>query len=99
MFTEIILKTKEIDIFAIHCCPVKKIKEENTQKMIEKGWEFEIDAHQIRIPTDIKVDPYQVDAIQINNGNRKEFAITNEEFRQFFDRFCYDSITRLIKEK
>jgi hypothetical protein len=29
MFTEIILKTKEIDIFAIHCCPVKKIKEEN----------------------------------------------------------------------
>ena len=78
---------------------VKKIKEENTQKMIEKGWEFEIDAHQIRIPTDIKVDPYQVDAIQINNGNRKEFAITNEEFRQFFDRFCYDSITRLIKEK
>ncbi len=23
MFTEIILKTKEIDIFAIHCCPVK----------------------------------------------------------------------------
>ena len=78
---------------------VKKIKEENTQKMIEKGWEFEIDAHQIRIPTDIKVDLYQVDAIQINNGNRKEFAITNEEFRQFFDRFCYDSITRLIKEK
>ena len=29
MFTEIILKTKGIDIFAIHCCPVKKIKEEN----------------------------------------------------------------------
>ena len=78
---------------------VKKIKEENTQKMIEKGWEFEIDAHQIRIPTDIKVDPYQVDAIQITNDNRKEFAITNEEFRQFFDRFCYDSVTRLIKEK
>ena len=78
---------------------VMKIKMENTQKMIEKGWEFQIDAHQIKIPTDIKVDPYQVEAIQITNDNRKEFAITNEEFRQFFDRFCYDSITRLIKEK
>ena len=29
MFTEIILKTKEIHIFANHCYPVKKIKEEN----------------------------------------------------------------------
>lgn len=78
---------------------VIRIKKENTQKMIEKGWEFEIDVHQIKIPTDINVDPYQVEAIQINSGNRKEFAITNEEFRMYFDRFCYDSITRLIKEK
>jgi len=92
----------DIDLFTPRAdddVDVKKIKQENTQKMIEKGWEFEIDAHQIKIPTDIKVDPYQVDAIQITSENRKEFAITNEEFRQFFDRFCYDSITRLIKEK
>lgn len=78
---------------------VLKIKEDNTRKMLEKGWVFEIDDHQIKIPSDIKVDPYQVDAIQLTTGNRKEFAITHEEFRQYFDRFCYDSITRLIKEK
>ncbi|TXF74971.1 DEAD/DEAH box helicase [Chryseobacterium sp.] len=78
---------------------VLKIKEDNTRKMLEKGWVFETDDHQIKIPSDIKVDPYQVDAIQLNTGNRKEFAITHEEFRQYFDRFCYDSITRLIKEK
>ncbi|OCK51059.1 DEAD/DEAH box helicase family protein [Chryseobacterium arthrosphaerae] len=78
---------------------VIRIKKENTDKMIEKGWEFEIDAHQIKIPADISVDPYQVAATQINMGSRKEFAITNEEFRMYFDRFCYDSITRLIKEK
>ena len=29
MFTEIILKTKGIHIFANHCYPIKKIKEEN----------------------------------------------------------------------
>ena len=78
---------------------VLALKEKNTNLMREKGWEFDISSHQIKIPTDIKVDPYQVNAIAINSENSKDFAITSEEFRQYFDRFCYDSITLLIKEK
>lgn len=74
-------------------------KKTNTDLMRERGWEFDIDSHQIKIPVDIKVDPYQVEAISLNLTNTKEFAITSDEFRQFFDRFCYDCITRLIKEK
>lgn len=78
---------------------VLKQKTANTQKMKEKGWEFDISSHQITIPTDINADPYQVDAIAINTENSKDFAITMEEFRQFFDRFCYDSVLLLNKEK
>lgn len=78
---------------------LKELKSKNLKLMEEKGWEFTIDSHQISIPTDIHADPYQVDAIAINSGNSKEFAITNEEFRQYFDRFCYDAVTMLIKEK
>ena len=78
---------------------VLKIKRENTEKMVEKGWTFDIDDHQIILPSDIELDPYQVESIMINRESRKDFAITHEQFRQYFDRFCYDSITRLIKEK
>ncbi len=68
--------------------------------MRARGWEFDIDTHQIVIPTDIQIDEYQVDAIiNLNKTNTKAFAITSEQFRQLFDRFCFDSITRLIKEK
>jgi type III restriction enzyme len=75
-------------------------KKKNTDLMREKGWEFDIDAHQITIPTDITLDEYQVNSIiDINKTNSKAFAITNEQFRQYFDRFCFDCITRLIKEK
>ena len=92
----------DIDLFterSFDDADVIRLRKANTQLMIEKGWVFEIDAHQIVIPTDIQVDPYQVEAIQINNQSRKEFAITNEQFRQYFDRFCFDSITRLNREK
>lgn len=75
------------------------LKEGNTRKMREQGWEFDIDSHQITIPTDIKADPYQVNSIFLNSSNTKEFAITNEQFRQYFDRFCYQAVSRLIKEK
>lgn len=92
----------DIDLFTARALDdeeVLKLKVENTKLMVEKGWTFEIDDHQIKIPTDIRIDPYQVEAIQITNDSRKEFAIARDQFRQFFDRFCFDSITRLIKEK
>jgi type III restriction enzyme len=75
-------------------------KKNNTDLMRARGWEFDIDTHQIVIPADIQIDDYQVDAIiNLNKTNTKAFAITSEQFRQLFDRFCFDSITRLIKEK
>jgi type III restriction enzyme len=75
-------------------------KEKNTDLMREHGWRFDIDTHQITIPTDITIDEYQVNSIiEINKTNSKAFAITSEQFSKYFDRFCYDCITRLIKEK
>lgn len=92
----------DIDLFtprAFDDEEVKQLKEANNALMVEKGWTFEIDDHQIKIPTDIKFDPYQVNSINVTNENRQDFAITRDKFRQYFDRFCFDSITRLIKEK
>jgi type III restriction enzyme len=72
----------------------------NTDFMRQRGWEFNIESHQITIPSDITIDEYQVNSfIDITKTNSRAFAITSEQFRQLFDRFCFDSITRLIKEK
>lgn len=71
----------------------------NKQKLIENGWEFEIDVNQIHIPTDIEVDPYEVNAIALNNSQLQHFAITTAQFSEMFDRFCYDNITRLNRSK
>ncbi len=72
----------------------------NTDSMRQRGWEFNIDTHQITIPVGIKIDEYQVNAhIDLNKTNTKAFAITSDQFRQLFERFCFESITRLIKEK
>lgn len=71
----------------------------NKQKLIENGWEFEIDVNQIHIPTDIEVDPYEVNAIALNNNQLQHFAITTAQFSEMFDRFCYDNITRLNRSK
>ena len=71
----------------------------NKQAMIERGWEFTIDEHQIAIPTDIEVDPYEVNAIVFATNKVQRFAITVAEFKTYFDRFCYDNITRLNRSK
>lgn len=71
----------------------------NKQAMIERGWEFTIDEHQIVIPTDIEVDPYEVNAIVLETNQVQRFAITVAEFKTYFDRFCYDNITRLNRSK
>lgn len=73
--------------------------EQNKQALIQNGWEFEIDEHQIRIPTDIEVDPYEVNSIALNNNQIQHFAITMAQFGEMFDKFCYDNITRLNRSK
>jgi type III restriction enzyme len=73
--------------------------ERNKQAMREKLWEFDIDEHQIKIPTDLEIDPYEVNTIMLGNDQVQRFAITEYEFRKLFDRFCHDNITRLNRLK
>lgn len=77
----------------------RKQKEFNKNAMIQNGWEFTIDDHQISIPTDIEIDPYEANTIVVDNTQIHQFSITNAEFRTMFDRFCYDNITRLNRSK
>jgi type III restriction enzyme len=71
----------------------------NRHAMIANGWEFEIDEHQIHIPADIEIDTYEVNSIMLNANQIKHFAITTAEFSTYFERFCYDNITRLNRSK
>ena len=71
----------------------------NLKGMKDLFWQFEIDDHQIHIPTNIEIDPYEVNSIILNASQVQNFAITNAEFGVMFDRFCYDNITRLNRSK
>jgi type III restriction enzyme len=90
----------EIDLFNQDEVKVyEELQTFNKQAMIQNGWEFTIDTHQIHIPTDIELDPYEVTAIMIGYDKMQDFAITMEQFGTMFDRFCYDNITRLNRSK
>ena len=78
---------------------LRKQKIFNKTAMIQNGWEFNIDDHQIPIPTDIEIDPYEVNTISFDNNHIHRFSITNAEFGTMFDRFCYENITRLNRSK
>lgn len=71
----------------------------NKRAMVQNFWTFNIDEHQINIPTNIEVDPYEVNSIILNADQLRSFAITNAEFGVMFDRFCYENITRLNRSK
>lgn len=71
----------------------------NIKAMKDLFWQFEVDEHQIHIPTNIEIDPYEVNSIIVNANQVKDFAITNAEFGVMFDRFCYENITRLNRSK
>ena len=77
----------------------KKQAQLNIQALIENGWEFTIDEHQIHLPADIEIDTYEVNSIVLNANQLKHFAITTAEFSTYFERFCYDNITRLNRSK
>jgi type III restriction enzyme len=77
----------------------KLLKAQNRNAMVSKMWEFDIDDHQIVIPTDIQVDPYEVNAYLIDRDQMKRFSITPAEFEAMLNKFCYDSITRLNRSK
>jgi len=90
----------EIDLFSPEKEEEIKLKVESNRKLlIDQHWQFEIDEHQIHIPTNIEIDPYEVTSIQLNANQVKDFAITNAEFGVMFDRFCYENITRLNRSK
>ena len=90
----------DVDLFTT--ADEEKLKQQkafNKTALIQNGWEFTIDDHQIPIPTDIEIDPYEINTIIINNDKMHRFAITNAGFGTMFDRFCYDNITRLNRSK
>jgi len=90
----------ELDIFSDEeDSELKKTVAANKQALMDKLWIFEIDDHQIHIPTNIEIDPYEVSSIILSAHQVKDFAITVAEFGTMFDRFCYDSITRLNRSK
>lgn len=76
-----------------------RLKAINWQAMCENGWEFEIDPNQIHLPVNIEVDSYEVNARMIDSHEMKAFAITTAEFETYFNRFCYDSLTRYNRSK
>jgi len=78
---------------------MKRIISSNRQGLINKFWIFEIDDHQISIPTNIEIDSYEVSSMTLSLSQVKKFAITVAEFNTMFDRFCYDSITRMNRSK
>jgi len=90
----------EIDLFSPEKEKELKLQIElNRNTLKDSSWQFDIDEHQIHIPTNIEIDPYEVTAIQLNASQVKDFAITQAEFGVLFDRFCYESITRLNRSK
>ncbi len=95
-----IIQLPEYDLFTTtEQEDVRQLKEQNQSLMIQNGWSFNIDDHQIPIPTDIEIDPYEVNTILIDNEQMHRFSITNAEFGTMLDRFCYDNITRLNRSK
>ena len=71
----------------------------NRQAMVAKTWVFDIDDHQITLPTDLQVDPYAVNAYFVDRDKMKDFTITPAEFEAMINKFCFDSITRLNRSK
>ena len=95
-----ITQLPDVDLFTPQNQELVKTQiEQNKQALIQNGWEFEIDEHQIHIPTDIEVDPYEVNSIALNSNQIQHFAITTAQFGEMFDKFCYDNITRLNRSK
>ncbi len=95
-----ITQLPDIDLFTPQNLEsVRSQIEQNKQALIENGWEFEIDEHQIHIPTDIEVDPYEVNSIVLQANQIQHFAITTAQFGEMFDRFCFANITRLNRSK
>ena len=89
-----------IDLFTPENQQIVRVQmEQNKQALIENGWEFVIDEHQIHLPANIQVDPYEVNSIVLNNNQVAHFAITTAQFGELFDKFCYDNITRLNRSK
>jgi type III restriction enzyme len=89
----------EIELGGSDAAELHEKIELNKTAMRQKNWQFEIDDHQIHIPADINVDPYEVNSIILNADQMQDFAITMAQFGEMFDRFCYDNITRLNRSK
>lgn len=90
----------ELDVFSDEeDVKLKALVIANKKAMFDNLWVFDIDDHQIHIPTNIEIDPYEVNSMILGANQVKHFAITTAEFTTMFDRFCYENITRLNRSK
>ncbi len=95
-----VTEVPEVDLFSGKELEVVKQQTAVNKKAFEqKLWTFDIDEHQIVIPTDIEIDTYEVNSIMLLANQVQRFAITTAEFATMFDRLCYESITRLNRSK
>ena len=90
----------DVDLFTPQdVADLQKQRAINTKAMQQAGWEFTIDEHQIHIPINVEVDPYDVNSFILDADQMEDFAITTAQFGEMFERFCYENITRLNRSK
>lgn len=73
--------------------------EANRAVFESQGWDLNVDKIEIMVPADITIDVYEVNAIEVDGGHLMHFAKTRVELSEMFDRFCYNSVTRLNRSK
>lgn len=76
-------------------------KQTNSNRAVfeSKGWNMNVEEIEITVAADITIDVYEVNAIEVDGEHLKHFAKTQAELSEMFDRFCYNSITRLNRSK
>lgn len=75
--------------------------QKNANRLVFESQRWNLNVHEIEISVavDITIDAYEVNAIVVDGDHLMHFAKTQAELSEMFDRFCYNSITRLNRSK
>jgi type III restriction enzyme len=74
-------------------------KNANRSVFESQMWNLNVHEIEISVAVDITIDAYEVNAIVVDGDHLMHFAKTQAELSEMFDRFCYNSITRLNRSK
>lgn len=78
---------------------IRQQTEANRAVFESQKWNLNVDEIEITVAADITIDAYEVNAIVVDGDHLMHFAKTQAELSEMFDRFCYNSITRLNRSK